>query len=195
MPTHKQLTDSRGLTPKQQAFIVEYLKDKNGAQAAIRAGYSRRTAKQIGAENLTKPDVRAAIEFMLTQVAADAEITVERVMKEYARLAFLDPRRLFNPDGSPKAITELDDDTAAAISGIEHDTVREFDDRGKPYPVNVRKIRLVDKKGALDSVARHLGMFAKDAGQVAPQVILNINLGHQQIQTGVKRANPQGESQ
>ncbi len=49
------------LTPKQQAFVNEYLIDLNATQAAIRAGYSKKTARFIGAENLTKPDIEAAI--------------------------------------------------------------------------------------------------------------------------------------
>lgn len=50
------------LTPKQQRFVEEYLKDLNATQAAIRAGYSAKTARSVGAENLTKPDVQAAVE-------------------------------------------------------------------------------------------------------------------------------------
>lgn len=49
------------LTHKQQAFVDEYLIDLNATQAAIRAGYSKRTAKQIGTENLAKPDISRAI--------------------------------------------------------------------------------------------------------------------------------------
>ena len=49
------------LTAKQQAFVREYLIDLNGAQAAIRAGYSKKSARQIAKENLTKPDIATAI--------------------------------------------------------------------------------------------------------------------------------------
>lgn len=50
------------LTPKQQLFCDEYLIDLNATQAAIRAGYSEKTAKQIGQENLSKPDLKKYIE-------------------------------------------------------------------------------------------------------------------------------------
>lgn len=50
-----------GLTPKQQRFVDEYLIDLNATQAAIRAGYSEKTAKQMGSENLSKPDIAAVI--------------------------------------------------------------------------------------------------------------------------------------
>ena len=51
-----------GLKDKQLAFVVEYCKDKNATQAAIRAGYSAKTAASIGAENLRKPQIRAEID-------------------------------------------------------------------------------------------------------------------------------------
>ena len=50
-----------GLTARQQRFVDEYLVDLNATQAAIRAGYSKKTAKSVGHENLTKPDVKAAV--------------------------------------------------------------------------------------------------------------------------------------
>lgn len=52
---------ARELTPKQKRFVEEYLIDLNATQAAIRAGYSPKTARQIGDENLSKPDIREAI--------------------------------------------------------------------------------------------------------------------------------------
>lgn len=77
--------------------------------------------------------------------------TVERVLAEYARLGFFDPRQLFNPDGSPKNIQELDDDAAAAIAGLDIEV--------KSDGAVVKKYKINDKKGALDSIAKHLGMF------------------------------------
>ena len=82
------------------------------------------------------------------------EITQDRVLKEYARLAFLDPRRFFDNNGSLKNIVDLDDDTAACVSGMD---IVAFKDGERAGQIN--KIKIADKKGALDSVARHLGMF------------------------------------
>ncbi|CCQ72407.1 terminase small subunit [Magnetospira sp. QH-2] len=52
---------SSNLSPKQQRFVEEYLLDLNATQAAVRAGYSERTARQIGSENLSKPDIQQGI--------------------------------------------------------------------------------------------------------------------------------------
>jgi phage terminase small subunit len=88
-------------------------------------------------------------------------ITVERVLKEYAKLGFFDPRNLFNDNGTPKDITELDDETAAALAGIE--VLEQYEGTGdnKEFVGYVKKYRLTDKKAALDSIAKHLGMFTE----------------------------------
>lgn len=68
------------LTAKQQRFVAEYAVDRNGAAAAVRAGYSARSAKQIANELLTKPDLRAAVTAQEARIAADLEITRQRVL-------------------------------------------------------------------------------------------------------------------
>lgn len=148
----------RALTAKQQRFCDEYLIDLNATQAAIRAGYSEKTAHSIGAENLIKPEIQNYIQERQKALQVKTEITQERVLAEYAKIAFLDPRKLFNDDGTIRPITELDDDTAAAIGGIDVSTQYLSGDDDKGFTES-KKIKLVDKKGALDSLARHLGMF------------------------------------
>ncbi len=144
-----------GLTPKQQRFVEEYLVDLNGTQAAIRAGYSAKTAGWICQELLTKTHIQQAVQAGRAALSARTEITQDRVLKEYARLAFLDPRKLFDNTGAPLAIHQLDDDTAAAIAGLDVVQVG----NSEVGVGDVLKYKLCDKKGALDSVARHLGMF------------------------------------
>ena len=84
------------MTPKQEQFVREYLIDLNAAQAAIRAGYSVNTARAIGAENLTKPDIQDAIAAAQIERARRTEITSDRVLKELGRIGFADIRRLFD---------------------------------------------------------------------------------------------------
>ncbi len=69
------------MTPKQKRFCDEYLIDCNATQAAIRAGYSEKTAKAIGAENLTKPDIRAYIDKRLAEVQSKTIASAEEVMQ------------------------------------------------------------------------------------------------------------------
>lgn len=142
------------LPAMQSVFVDEYLKDLNGSQAYIRAGYKARgNSAEVNASRLLRnAKVQAAIAERMKAREQRTEITQDRVLKEFARLAFFDPRKLLNDDGTPKPINELDDDTAAAISGLDIEEANE--NRGV-----VRKYKIADKKGALDSVARHLGMF------------------------------------
>lgn len=145
----------RKLTPKQSRFIDEYMIDLNATQACIRAGYSARTADRIGPELLGKTCVQAALSVRMKKREERTEITQDRVLREFAKLAFFDPRKLFDADGKPLPIHQLDDDTAAVVAGLDVASVGNSD----MGVGEVLKIKLADKKGALDSVARHLGMF------------------------------------
>lgn len=148
--------DVVALNQRQAAFVREYLVDLNATAAAIRAGYSEKTARAIGCENLTKPDIQAAIQEEMAKRAQRTEITADKVLKEFAKLAFFDPRNLFDDKGNPKDITELDDDTAAALAGL--DVVQEVDpDSG--ITSYTKRYKLASKQAALDSLGRHLGMF------------------------------------
>ena len=69
------------LTPRQQKFCDEYLISGNATEAAIKAGYSRKTAKQTGSENLSKPDLRAYIDEQLAKIHSAKIADAEEVMK------------------------------------------------------------------------------------------------------------------
>lgn len=148
------------LTHQQAKFVEEYLVDLNATQAAIRAGYSAKTAEWIGPKLVTKSHVADAIQAEMEARSKRTLITADRVLAEYAKLAFLDPRKFYDDKGCLIPIHELPDDAAACIAGMDVSTERIGKDAdGEPEFATVRKIKLVDKKGALDSVARHLGMF------------------------------------
>lgn len=142
------------LTPRQAAFIAEYLIDRNATQAAIRAGYSKKTAGQIGDENLKKPEIRAAIDAGLARLSGKIEITAERVLRERARLAFFDPRKLFDGEGRPIPIHLLDDDTAAVINGVDVLQVGGEDDG----IAVVKKYRLAGKDTSLAALEKHFAL-------------------------------------
>lgn len=75
------------LTPKQQRFVEEYLIDLNATQAAIRAGYSEKTAKEIGSENLTKPNIAKAIQEAQENLSNKTQLTVDMVVNGLLREA------------------------------------------------------------------------------------------------------------
>lgn len=82
------------LTPKQQAFVNEYLIDLCGAKAATRAGYSAKSARRIAVELLEKPDVQAAIKLAMEQRSERTEITADMVLQHWYDLATADPNEL-----------------------------------------------------------------------------------------------------
>lgn len=73
---------AKGLNPKQTRFVAEYLIDLNATQAAIRAGYSKHTAQEIGSENLSKPMIAAAVAEGIAKRASKLGITAEKVLQD-----------------------------------------------------------------------------------------------------------------
>jgi phage terminase small subunit len=168
---------SEGLSKKQELFVSEYLVDLNAAQAAIRAGYSRRDARNAGYRNLRRPEIKAAIDKAQAPRFAKLGLDAEAVLTELARVAranLLDYMR-FDKDGLPIVdLSRLDRETAAALSEV---VVEEFlaARPGRPAVRRVR-FRLHDKLAALDKLARHFGLLRErvsletpDGSEVKPQ--------------------------
>lgn len=155
----------KALTAKQQRFVEEYLVDMNATQAAIRAGYSAKTAEQGGAQLLGNIKVAAAVKEGRERLAQKAGVTAEKVVAEYAKLGFanmLDYIRVV--DGSPVVdMSTINRDMGAAIGEVTSEVYMERtgDPENPVEPVKRTKFKLADKKGALDSLARHLGMFTE----------------------------------
>ena len=154
-----------GLSVKQRLFVAEYLKDRNATQAAIRAGYSADTAYSQGGRLLKHVEVQAQIEQFVSKAEEKAGLTIERTLREVARLAYFDPRKLLNDDGSPKPITELDDDTAACLAGLDIQEQFEGSGADRVFVGYVKKYKIADKNSALDKAMKHLGLFEKDNAQ------------------------------
>jgi phage terminase small subunit len=146
------------LTPKQHRFVKEYLVDLNATQAAIRAGFSAKTAEQAGSRLLRNVKVKAALEQEQASLAERTEITQERVLQELAKIGFADVRRMFTPGGNLLPPTDLNDDMAAAVQSVEV-VVRRAPGGEQGEVEHVHKIKLNDKLGALTQIGRHLGMF------------------------------------
>ncbi len=151
-------SQDRPLDQRETQFVAEYLIDLDVERAALAAGYSRSMAHskcfQWVSSGKTKPHVYAAVKREMDKRAARTGVTQDRVLKELARLAFSDTRKFYRPDGTLKPISELDDDTAAALAGVEVVLVP-----GNDEPQYVKKIKLWDKKGGLELAMRHLGML------------------------------------
>ena len=143
------------LTGKRAAFVREYLKDFNGAQAAIRAGYSKKTARAIASELLTFPDVQAAIAGAQEKRLERLDVSVDRIVQEYARVAFstIKDYLSFSSEGVKlKDSATMSDDALAAVSEVSERAATEFDTRSISF-------KLHGKLDALAALAKHAGMF------------------------------------
>lgn len=154
-------TEGVKLTPKQARFVLEYTKDFNGTQAAMRAGYSQKTASIQAFDLLRKPNVQEAVQKSCQKTAAKLEITRERLIAEYAKLAFSNMGEFakWNADRVDLIDSEtLTPDQTAAVAEIGQTVTK---DGGSI------RFKLHDKKGALDSLAKMCG-FDKSDGDDGP---------------------------
>jgi phage terminase small subunit len=152
------------LNPKQLRFVAEYLKDHNATQAAIRAGYSAKTAYSQGQRLLKHVEVKARVGKGMGKLMSNLEITAERVLKERARLAFFDVRKLLDATGRPLSIHQLDDDTAAAVAGIDVANIG----NAEVGEGEVLKIKMADKNASLTALEKHLGLYKDGTGDSVP---------------------------
>ena len=199
-----------GLTAKQARFVDEYMVDLNATQAAIRSGYSPKTAGDIGRQLLRKTPVAIAIAERQRAVSERTGVTVERVISELAKIGFSDIRNVVNwgdavgvkdPETGEVLITngvalipasDLNEDAAACIAEISQ--TRE----------GVMKVKLHDKRAALVDLGKHLGMFkdtveltGKDGGPIQTEGKMDLtalNAGERAaLRSIVEKAAKKGE--
>jgi phage terminase small subunit len=158
------------LTSKQERFVGEYLVDLNGKRAAIRAGYSPKTAEAQASRLLRNAKVRAAVREAMHARSSRTEVTADLVVLELAKLAFSNIADFLQVhcDGSVSVdLSRATRDETAAIRDIiiRRGAERSADEERR---VNLSGIALFDKLKALNTLARHLGMFPKSERRSRP---------------------------
>lgn len=148
---------------RRQIFVAEYLKDLNGAAAAIRAGYEKRSASVRAARLLARPDVQAQVKSAMDARAARTEITADKVLRELAKIGFANMADYMRAgqDGDPVLdFSAVDRDKAAALVEV---TVEDFKDARGEESRDVRRVKfkLADKRAALVDLGKHLGLFVE----------------------------------
>ena len=140
------------LTDKQEAFVHEYLIDLNATQAAIRVGYSVKTADVIGCENLTKPNIQQAIAERMAERSRRTGVNQDRVVLELAKIAFVRMTDIVDDHGRIKG-TATDDDLACIESIKYKESDNEFGGSVE------REVKIGSKLKALELLGKHLGMW------------------------------------
>lgn len=149
------------LNAKQLRFVEEYLVDFNGTAAAIRAGYSQRTARAIAAENLTKPDIALAVKAKVATLSQEAGITANRVLQEVVRMAWLDVGQAYNTDGALKPLHDMPEDVRRAIMSVESEEQYEGEGDARKLVGYVRKVKFHDKLRGNELLGKYLKLFTE----------------------------------
>ena len=154
------------LTPKQARFVAEYLIDLDSAAAARRAGYSKKTAQQLGYQLLQHPSVRRAVMAGKAKQLDRAELTAARVLQELGRVAFVNGRDYWNASGDAKHPHELSVDEGACLAGFE--VLIKNAKAGDGVTDTVHKFKLFDKVRALELLAKHFRLLVERVEIVDP---------------------------
>jgi len=129
------------LRPKQLLFVEEYLKDRNATQAAIRAGYSKKTAGSIGEENLKKPEISAAVQHKIDEASKEHKIDKDRILKELSKGAFMEiPEDGWRPADKLKAM-EILCKLLGLMDGKSNDDKRDSESTAKRLLEAVERVR------------------------------------------------------
>jgi phage terminase small subunit len=143
-------------------FVAEFIVDRNGTQAAIRAGYSPKTAEQQASRLLRKVQVKAEIDRRLGKLQQKLEITAERVLEELAKMGFsnmLDYVQVHGPD----ALIDLSTLTREQAAAIQEITVDEYLEGSGDEARTVKRtrIKLASKRENLELLGKHLKLFTE----------------------------------
>lgn len=154
------------LNHRQRRFADEYLVDGNATQAAIRAGYSEKTAYSQGSRLLKNDEVLSRVREGQEKLAERTQIDAERVMREYARMGFADMTSLASWGGKMVEFVqseELSPDDSAAVAEVSSERRQFYKDGDLVGETLTTRLKLHDKKGALDAMAKRLGLFDANA--------------------------------
>ncbi|WP_426607117.1 terminase small subunit [Pantoea anthophila] len=147
------------LTPKQEIFCREYLIDLNATQAAIRAGYSDNTARKIGSENLTKPDIAQRIIDLKSERNERVEVNADYVLRRLVEIDEMDVMDILRDDGGLKMVHEWPKVWRTTLSGLDIlTTVTNFDET--TMESILKKIKWPDKVRNLELLGKHISVQA-----------------------------------
>jgi phage terminase small subunit len=157
-------------TLREMRFAMHWIRTLNGRESAILAGYSEKDADQRAWRLMKRPRVRAMIALMQERYARDLRIETETTLREFAHIAFANVADFIDDEGRVD-LSKVGRDQMAAVSEIVTETYTEGKGEDKETVKRV-KLRFHPKTAALESLAKHLGLFERDNAQKTP--IINI---------------------
>lgn len=166
-------------TPKQRRFAREYLVDHNATAAATRVSYNPKYAAHL----MAKPHVRAEIERLEGQQSERLEISADRVMRELALVAFLDPL-----EGDVERLAQMPEQVRRALAGHEVQRLAGTKDG------TLTKIKYASKLQALDTIAKIKGMYRESSGDAFEDLVERILTGRRQAAREIEEARVSEET-
>lgn len=169
------------LSEKQKLFCIEYCTYWNATKAAISAGYSKKSARQMGSENLSKPYIQAYIQYVKDNLAEAAGISALRNLRELAKIAYSNVSDIKKDWDNEKDWDEIDDDTKAAISEMTNVNIVVSEKRGSDKEKVTstkrvtRKIKMHSKIAAIQEINKMLGYAAQPDEPKPVSVIVNFS--------------------
>lgn len=169
--------NSHGLTKKQEAFARAVITQDNYSDA-YRLAYDAenmtpKTVNEEASRLVSDHKIATRIAELRDRAEKAADVTLDRWFREQARIAYSDPKELFNDDGSMKQLSEMSADARAAIASIDTE-IRMAGSDDNAEPITVKKVRLHSKTNAQDSIGRALGAYEKDnkqKGDIIPVIV------------------------
>jgi phage terminase small subunit len=173
--TRAKLARTKKAEAKHELFARAYVANTedgrgNGKAAAIAAGYSAKTAVAASTRLLKIPEVANRISVLQQELLDKHALKADDVMRQLGAIVKFDPRKMFREDGSLKHITELDEETASALSGFEivesgvgglRITKK---DGAQHVPEFTKKVKWYDKNVAVANAMKHFKLLNDDKG-------------------------------
>lgn len=148
------------LTDKQEMFCREYLIDLNATQAAIRAGYSEKTANRTASENLSKPDIQIRISELMKERSDRLQIDADYVLNRLVEIDQMDVLDILHDDGGIKPIHEWPKVWRTSLSGMDLAEMFESKDGERELVGIMKKIKWPDKVKNLELLGKHKNVSA-----------------------------------
>ena len=170
----KRGADISKLPDKQRRFCLEYLQDYNGTQAAIRAGYSRKTASVLANKILKKPAVKRFLGKFERESQEQFELERNEILRHLAACATRDGKMFVNDRGVLHGnLNDLPDEVTAAIDSIKQKVRTYTTQDGEEVTEVETELKLVSKAAALDMAMKHKGLFAAEKHDHSHQISIN----------------------
>jgi len=153
---------SKASAEKKKALFIEAMLSNNGnkRQAALAAGYKGSMADKMGQVLSKDVEVISKLDEAQAKIMHKYRLGAEDVFRSLAQELRFNPKGLYNAEGGLRDITDLADDVAMVLTGVDFEQTG-----GRDAPVFIRKVKWAQKYGAREQLMKHLGMFKEDNNQ------------------------------